>query len=137
MAQVRNLLKKSAQITTHRLNAEQSDKKFLFHTVSRDGHTLKGKNGIRLRDLLVTDADSSTRHNEKLHFDPGILLRFNIGEREVQVAICFICNHWALYLNGETASYTSLKEERSEVLAAVKTMFPKDKIIQGIPDKLQ
>jgi len=137
MVKVRNLLKKSAQITTHRLNAEQSDEKFLFHTVSRDGQTIKGKSGNRLRDLLVADADSTTRHNEKLHFDPGILLRFNIGEHEAQVAICFICDHWALYLNDKAVSYTSLKEERTEVLAAVKMMFPKDKIIQGIPDELQ
>ena len=135
MVQFRNLLKKAPQITTHRLNAEKSDKKFLFHTVSRDGRTLKGKGTRRLRDLLLTDADSTTRHVEKLHFDPGILLRFRVGGREVQVAICFLCNHWAMYLDGETVSYTSLKEERREVLAAVKAMFPKDKIIQGIPEK--
>jgi hypothetical protein len=96
---------------------------------------LKGKGTRRLRDLLLTDADSTTRHVEKHHFDPGILLRFREGGREVQVAICFLCNHWAMYLDGETVSYTSLKEERREVLAAVKAMFPKDKIIQGIPEK--
>jgi arylsulfatase A-like enzyme len=135
MIQFRNLLKKAPQITTHRLNAEKSDKKFLFHTVSRDGRTLKGKDTSSLRNLLMTDADSTTRHDEKLHFDPGILLRFRVGDREAQVAICFLCNHWAMYLDGETVSYTSLKEERHEVLAAVKAMFPKDKIIQGIPEK--
>jgi hypothetical protein len=53
------------------------------------------------------------------------------------VAICFICNKWALYLNGETVSYTSLADDRAAVLAEVKMMFPKDKIIQGIPEKLQ
>ena len=135
MVQFRNLLKRAPQITTHRLNAEKSDKKFLFHTVSRDGRTLKGKDTRSLRNLLTADADSTTRHDEKLHFDPGILLRFRVGGREVQVAICFLCNHWAMYLDGETVSYTSLKEERREVLAAVKAMFPKDKIIQGIPEK--
>ena len=136
MALVRQLLKKSPRITTHRLNAEESGKKFLYHTVSRDGRALQGKGSGRLRNLLLADADSTTRHDEKLHFDPGILLRFRKGEHEAQVAICFICNYWALYLNGETVSYTSLKKERAEVLAAVKAMFPKDKIIQGIPEKL-
>ena len=135
MVQFRNLLKKAPQITTHRLNAEKSDKKFLFHTVSRDGRTLKGKDTRSLRNLLTADADSTTRHDEKLHFDPGSLLRFRVGGREAQVVICFLCNHWAMYLDGETVSYTSMVEERAEVLAAVKAMFPKDKIIQGIPEK--
>ncbi|MBL67756.1 MAG: arylsulfatase [Verrucomicrobiales bacterium] len=137
MELVRRLLKTSPRITTHRLNAEESEKKFLFFTVSRDGRTLQGKASNRLRNLVLADADSTTRHEEKLHFDPGILLRFRVGEREAQVAICFICNYWALYLDGKTVSYTSLKEERADVLAAVKAMFPKDKIIQGIPEKLQ
>jgi hypothetical protein len=90
-----------------------------------------------LRSLLISDADSTTRHDEKSHFDPGILLRFRLGDHEAQVAICFICNKWALYLNGETVSYTSLADDRAAVLAEVKMMFPKDKIIQGIPEKLQ
>ena len=64
------------------------------------------------------------------------LASFGGNEPENLVAICFICNHWALYLDGKTVSYTSLKEERGEVLAAVKAMFPKDEIIQGIPEKL-
>ncbi len=136
MELVRQLLKQSPRITTQRLNAEESDQKFLYHTISRDGRTLQGKATSRLRNLLLADADSTTRHEEKLHFDPGILLRFRVGKREAQVAICFICNHWALYLDVETVSYTSLKEERAEVHAAVKAMFPKDKIIQGIPEKL-
>jgi len=136
MELVRQLLKQSPRITTHRLNAEESNQKFLYHTISRDGRTLQGKATSRLRNLLLADADSTTRHEEKLHFDPGILLRFRVAKHEAQVAICFICNHWALYLDGKTVSYTSLKEERAEVLAAVKAMFPKDKIIQGIPEKL-
>ena len=41
------------------------------------------------------------------------------------------------YLNGETVSYTSIEEERRAVLAEVKAIFPNDKIIQGIPEKLQ
>ena len=58
------------------------------------------------------------------------------GKREVQVAICFICNKWAIYLDGKTVSYTSIKEERLAVLAEVKAMFPDDKVIQAIPEKL-
>jgi arylsulfatase A len=131
------LLSESLQITTHRLNAEPNDKRFLYYTVSRDGRTLRGKTAGRLRSLLISDADSTTRHAEKSHFDPGILLRFRLGDHEAQVAICFICNKWALYLNGETVSYTSLADDRAAVLAEVKMMFPKDKIIQGIPEKLQ
>ena len=131
------LLSESAQITTHRLNAEPNDKRFLYYTVSRDGRTLRGKAASRLRSLLISDVDSTTRHDEKSHFDPGILLRFRLGDHEAQVAICFICNKWALYLNGETVSYTSLDDERVAVLAEVKAMFPQDKIIQGIPEKLQ
>ncbi len=131
------LLSDSPQITTHRLNAEPNDKRFLYYTVSRDGRTLRGKTAGRLRSLLISDADSTTRHAEKSHFDPGILLRFRLGDHEAQVAICFICNKWALYLNGETVSYTSLADGRAAVLAEVKMMFPKDKIIQGIPEKLQ
>ena len=131
------LLSESPQITTHRLNAEPNDKRFLYYTVSRDGRTLRGKTAGRLRSLLISDADSTTRHAEKSHFDPGILLRFRLGDHEAQVAICFICNKWALYLNGETVSYTSLADGRAAVLAEVKMMFPKDKIIQGIPEKLQ
>jgi hypothetical protein len=131
------LLSESPQITTHRLNAEPNDKRFLYYTVSRDGRTLRGKTAGRLRSLLISDADSTTRHDEKSHFDPGILLRFRLGDHEAQVAICFICNKWALYLNGETVSYTSLADDRAAVLAEVKMMFPKDKIIQGIPEKLQ
>ena len=100
-------------------------------------HTLRGKAAIRLRSLLIDDADSTTRHEEKSHFDPGILLRFRLGDHETQVAICFICNKWALYLNGETVSYTSLTDERAAVLAEVKMMFPKDKIIQSIPENLK
>ena len=130
------LLSESAQITTHRLNAEPNDKRFLYYTVSRDGRTLRGKAAGRLRSLLMGDADSTTRHDEKSHFDPGILLRFRLGDHEAQVAICFICNKWALYLNGETVSYTSLADDRAAVLAEVKMMFPNDKIIQGIPEKL-
>ena len=42
-----------------------------------------------------------------------------------------------MVLDAETVSYTSLKQKRREVLAAVKAMFPKDKIIQSIPEKLQ
>jgi arylsulfatase A len=131
------LLSDSPQITTHRLNAEPNDKRFLYYTVSRDGRTLRGKAASRLRSLLIANADSTTRHAEKSHFDPGILLRFRLGDHEAQVAICFICNKWALYLNGETVSYTSLADEREAVLAEVKMIFPKDKIIQGIPEKLQ
>ncbi|MDE2679787.1 MAG: arylsulfatase [Verrucomicrobiota bacterium] len=131
------LLSESPQITTHRLNAEPNDKRFLYYIVSRDGRTLRGKPAGRLRSLLISDADSTTRHAEKSHFDPGILLRFHLGDHEAQVAICFICNKWALYLNGETVSYTSLADDRAAVLAEVKMMFPKDKIIQGIPEKLQ
>jgi len=133
----RKLLSESPQITTHRLNAEPSDKRFLYYTVSRNGHKLRGKAAIRLRSLLIDDADSTTRHEEKSHFDPGILLRFRLGDHEAQVAICFICNKWALYLNGETVSYTSLTDERAAVLAEVKMMFPKDKIIQSIPENLK
>lgn len=133
----RKLLSESPQITTHRLNAEPSDKRFLYYTISRNGHTLRGKAAIRLRSLLIDDADSTTRHEEKSHFDPGILLRFRLGDHEAQVAICFICNKWALYLNGETVSYTSLTDERAAVLAEVKMMFPKDKIIQSIPENLK
>jgi hypothetical protein len=131
------LLSESAQITTHRLNAEPNDKRFLYYTVSRDGRTLRGKAASRLRSLLIANADSTTRHDEKSHFDPGVLLRFRLGDHEAQVAICFICNKWALYLNGETVSYTSLTYDRAAVLAEVKMMFPTDKIIQGIPEKLQ
>jgi arylsulfatase A len=131
------LLSESAQITTHRLNAEPNDKRFLYYTVSRDGSTLRGKAASRLRSLLISDVDSTTRHDEKSHFDPGILLRFRLGDHEAQVAICFICNKWALYLNGETVSYTSLDDERVAVLAEVKAMFPQDRIIQGISEKLQ
>ena len=137
MELVRKLIQQAPRITTHRLNAEESDKKFLFYTVSRNGRVLAGKSTRQLRSLVMTDMDSTTRHEEKLHFDPGILLRFRVGEREAQVAICFICNHWALYLDGETVSYTSLTEERAEVLAAVKAMFPRDRVIQGIPRKAQ
>ena len=137
MELVRKLIQQAPRITTHRLNAEESDKKFLFYTVSRNGRVLAGKSTRQLRSLVMTDMDSTTRHEEKLHFDPGILLRFRVGEREAQVAICFICNHWALYLDGETVSYTSLAEERAEVLAAVKAMFPRDRVIQGIPRKAQ
>ena len=136
MGVVRNLLKKSPRITTHRLNAEDSKKKFLFFTVSRDGQVLAGKSAGGMRRLLLSDVDSTTRYEEKLHFDPGILLRFSAGKREVQVAICFICNKWAIYLDGKTVSYTSIKEERLAVLSEVKAMFPNDKVIQAIPDKL-
>ena len=131
------LLSDSPQIITHRLNAEPNDKRFLYYTVSRDGRILRGKAAGRLRSLLISDADSTTRHDEKSHFDPGILLRFRLGDHEAQVAICFICNKWALYLNGDTVSYTSLADDRAAVLAEVKMIFPKDKIIQGIPEKLQ
>ena len=133
---VRNLLKKSPRITTHRLNAEDSKKKFLFFTVSRDGQVLAGKLADGIRRLVLPDIDSITRYEEKIHFDPGILLRFSAGKREVQVAICFICNKWAIYLDGKTVSYTSIKEERLAVLAEVKAMFPYDKVIQAIPEKL-
>tara|TARA_Y100000589_G_scaffold20159_1_gene16665 strand:- start:1314 stop:3143 length:1830 start_codon:yes stop_codon:yes gene_type:complete len=133
---IRNLLKKSPLITTHRLNAEDSKRKFLFFTVSRDGQVLAGKSANGMRRLLLSDIDSTTRYEEKLHFDPGILLRFSSGKREVQVAICFICNKWAIYLDGKTVSYTSIKEERLAVLAEVKAMFPNDKVIQAIPEKL-
>ena len=136
MGVVRNLLEKSPRITTHRLNAEDSKKKFLFFTVSRDGQVLAGKSAGGMRRLLLSDVDSTTRYEEKLHFDPGILLRFSVGEREVQVAICFICNKWAIYLDGKTVSYTSIKEERLAVLSEVKAMFPNDKVIQAIPEKL-
>ena len=136
MGVVRNLLKKSPRITTHRLNAEDSKRKFLFFTVSRDGQVLVGKSANGMRRLLLSDIDSTTRYEEKLHFDPGILLRFSSGKREVQVAICFICNKWAIYLDGKTVSYTSIKEERLAVLAEVKAMFPNDKVIQAIPEKL-
>jgi len=34
-------------------------------------------------------------------------------------------------------SYTSIEKERRAVLAEVKAIFPNDKIIQGIPEKLQ
>ncbi|MBC8325321.1 MAG: arylsulfatase [Verrucomicrobia subdivision 3 bacterium] len=131
------LISESAQITTHRLNAEPNDKRFLYYTVSRDGRTLRGKATSRLRSLLMATADSTTRHDEKSHFDPGVLLRFRHGDHTAQVAICFICNKWALYLNGETVSYTSLADDRAAVLAEVKMMFPNDQIIQGIPEKLQ
>ena len=131
------LLSESPQITTHRLNAKPNDKRFLYYTVSRDGRTLRGKAASRLRSLLIANADSTTRRDEKSHFDPGVLLRFRLGDHEAQVAICFICNKWALYLNGETVSYTSLADDRAAVLGEVKMMFPKDKIIQGIPEKLQ
>jgi arylsulfatase A len=136
MGVVRNLLEKSPRITTHRLNAEDSKKKFLFFTVSRDGQVLAGKSAGGMRRLLLSDVDSTTRYEEKLHFDPGILLRFSVGKREVQVAICFICNKWAIYLDGKTVSYTSIKEERLAVLSEVKAMFPNDKVIQAIPEKL-
>ncbi|MDP7275049.1 MAG: hypothetical protein QF363_06185, partial [Planctomycetaceae bacterium] len=63
--------------------------------------------------------------------------RFHQGDHEAQVAVCFCCNKWAMYLNGETISYTSFMQERTEVLAAAKKMFPKDNFIQGIPEKLQ
>ena len=111
-------------------------KKFLFFTVSRDGRVFAGKSATGLRRLLLSDVDSTTRHEEKFHFDPGILLRFSLGKREAQVAICFICNKWAIYLDGKTVSYTSIKEERSAVLSEVKKMFPNDKVIQAIPEKL-
>ena len=104
--------------------------------MSRDGQVLAGKSANGMRRLLLSDVDSTPRYEEKLHFDPGILLRFSVGKREVQVAICFICNKWAIYLDGKTVSYTSIKEERLAVLSEVKAMFPNDKVIQAIPEKL-
>ncbi len=125
------------EIRTARLQFDGKNGRFGERKIGRAGRTLAGKAARRLRNLLINDADTSTRHEEKFHFDPGILLRFKNGDDEVQVAICFICNKWAMYLNGKTVSYTSIEQERREVLSAVKGMFPDDKVIQSIPEKIQ
>jgi hypothetical protein len=132
-----NAISSAKEIRTWRLDPDGKNGTFVDYAIGSRGRTLKGQTSARLRQLLLADADVNTRHDEKFHFDPGILLRFGHGASEVQVAICFICNKWALYLNKQTVSYTSIKEERSAVLAGVKAMFPKDKVIQGIPEKLQ
>lgn len=124
-------------IRAWRLDPDGQNGTFGDYTIGAVGKTLAGKTSDRLRRLVLADADANTRHDEKFHFDPGILLRFKNGEDEVQVAVCFICNKWALYLNGETVSYTSIQEERRAVLAEVKAIFPDDPIIQSIPEKLQ
>ena len=131
-----NAISSAKEIRTWRLDPDGKNGSFGDYNIGASGVTLKGKPSSELRRLLMADANATTRHDEKFHFDPGILLRFGHGADEVQVAICFICNKWAFYLNNQTVSYTSIKEERSAVLAEVKAMFPKDKIIQGIPDKL-
>ena len=131
-----NIISSAKEIRTWRLGPDGKDGSFGDYNIGASGVTLRGKSSSELRRLLVADSNVTTRHDEKFHFDPGILLRFGHGADEVQVAICFICNKWAFYLNNQTVSYTSIKEERSAVLAEVKAMFPKDKIIQGIPNKL-
>ena len=130
-------IQKSKSIRTWRLDPDGENGTFGDYAIGAPGKPLAGKASAALRRLLLADADASTRHDEKFHFNPGILLRFQSGKDEVQVAICFICNKWALYLNGETVSYTSIEEERLALLAEVKAIFPNDKIIQGIPEKLQ
>ena len=120
-------------IRTWRLDPDGQNGTFADYTIDAPGKIIAGKVSASLRRLVLANADAATRHDEKFHFDPGILLRFQSGKDEVQVAICFICNKWALYLNGETVSYTSIEEERRAVLAEVKAIFPNDKIIQGIP----
>ena len=130
-------IQKSKSIRTWRLDPDGENGTFGDYAIGAPGKPLAGKASAALRRLLLADADASTRHDEKFHFNPGILLRFQSGKEEVQVAICFICNKWALYLNDETVSYTSIEEERIALLAEVKAIFPNDKIIQGIPEKLQ
>ncbi|MDP6036742.1 MAG: arylsulfatase [Verrucomicrobiota bacterium] len=138
MALFRRLLREAPLATTQRLNPEgPSEKRFLYYDIGATGRTPKDKGVKRLRNLLLAGIDSTTHHDEKLHFAPDVLLRFHQGDHEAQVAVCFCCNKWAMYLDGETTSYTSFMQERAEVLAAAKMMFPKDNFIQGIPEKLQ
>ena len=138
MALFRKLLRESPLTTTQRLNPEgPSEKRFLYYDIGATGRTLKGKDAKRLRNLLLAGIDSTTHHDEKLHFAPDVLLRFPQGDHEAQVTVCFCCNKWAMYLDGETTSYTSFMQERTEVLAVVKKMFPKDNFIQSLPEKIE
>ena len=131
------LLRESAQITTQRLDSNNpSGNRFHYYEISMSGRTLKGRAAGRLRKLLLNDIQPATHNEEKMHFDPDVLLRFRMGQHEAQVAVCFCCNKWAMYLDGQTTSYTSFIKQRTEVLAVVKTAFPGDDFIQAIPDKL-
>ena len=131
------LLREAAQITTQRLDSNNpTGNRFHYYEISKSGRTLKGRGAGRLRKLLLNDIQPATHNEEKMHFDPDVLLRFRMGQHEAQVAVCFCCNKWAMYLDGQTTSYTSFIKQRTEVLAVVKTAFPSDDFIQAIPDKL-
>lgn len=85
----------------------------------------------------VLESPRATRVSAKrCGFSPGVAVRWQDGAHALDVLICFSCDDLQYYFDGEVVDHPyDFMRVRPALVAAVKTMFPRDEELQALADR--
>jgi hypothetical protein len=125
----------SQQVTAARLHPKANPNSWLLTSYNQDAPVPVAPSQIQaLKGLLAAQSSYPWGSVNACFPNYGVLLTFRTDQRPVQIAICFECSMIGVF-DGENPDHINAQEAmniRTQLLAVVKTIFPKDTEIQSL-----
>ena len=125
----------SQQVTAERLHPKANSDPWLLTSYNQDAPVPVASSQFQaLKDLLAAQSSYPWGCVNACFPNYGVLLTFRTDQRPVQIAICFECSMIGVF-DGENPKHVNRQEAmniRNQLLAVVKTIFPKDAEIQSL-----
>jgi hypothetical protein len=126
------LLEHAEKVEAFRLKDSEYQKTIDTYEMVGDAVPVDREAAIRLATLF-TSVDSFLLDSAKGCVPRyGVRIRFAKDEATLDVLFCFTCNTFLTYLNGKSVGGEDFDPIRPQLVAIMKSLFPKDEVIEKL-----
>jgi len=84
---------------------------------------------------VLTDDDTYLWDIAKAcEFMPGVALRYDGDETQIDILLCFSCDELEVYRDGQKVGHEDFDPRRPDLVRLAKHLFPDDQAIQGLTE---
>ena len=95
-------------------------------------HRIDERTQTEIVGLLLDSATYDFQMAKSYEFVPGVVVRFDLPGKSLDVVICFSCDELQIQVNGQRVGHEDFDNARGRLLAAVKRLLPEDAAIQKL-----